>query len=190
LVIDRKFKIAVLGSAGAPENSPAGGLAFRVGEAVADHGGVILTGGCTGLPHAAVMGACHGGGLTVAVSPAMDRNTHITNYIYPADSHIMIFTGMGNKGRNVILVRSSDACIFIGGGMGTLNEFTIAFDELGAGCAIGVLAGTGGMCGMVDSVVSISRRTSDAYLVVDSDPWKLIDKVFDHLSGKKACPNE
>jgi uncharacterized protein (TIGR00725 family) len=190
LGVDRKFKIAVLGSAGASENSPAAGLALTIGEAVADHGGIILTGGCSGLPHAAVMGASCQGGLTVAVSPAMNRMTHITNYMYPADSDVMIFTGLGNKGRNVILVRSSDACIFVGGGMGTLNEFTIAFDELGSDCVIGLLIGTGGMCDIVDSVVSIARRTSAAYLVADSDPRKLIDKVFDHLTHKKACPNE
>ena len=133
------LKVAVLGSASAPEDSPAGISAFRLGGLIADRGAAVLTGGCTGLPHAAVLGARRAKGLTVAVSPAMNPDEHRGRYGYPLDSELIMFTGMGTKGRNVVLVRSADACIFVGGGMGTLNEFTIAFDELESSCAIGVL---------------------------------------------------
>lgn len=179
---DRQFKIAVLGSASEKEQSPVGSLAGRVGEAVASHGGIVLTGGCPGFPHAASVGAASRGSLTVAVSPAMNRSDHATAYRYPLDSDVTIYTGMGRRGRNIILVRSADAGIFIGGAMGTLNEFTIAFDELGPECAIGILSGTGGICDRIPDLLSAVGASPRAPLVMDSNPEKLVDRIFDHLN--------
>jgi len=178
---DRQFKIAVLGSASVPEDSPEGRKAFALGQGIAEREGVILTGGCPGLPHAAVRGAQRAGGQTVAVSPAMNRAEHHERYGYPLDSRIILFTGMGAKGRNVILVRSADACIFVGGGMGTLNEFTIAFDELGSDCAIGVLLGTGGLTGELSRITQTVGRSSRSLFREDSNSGRLLDDVFHHL---------
>jgi uncharacterized protein (TIGR00725 family) len=178
---DRRLKIAVLGSASVPEDSPEGRKAFSLGQGIAEREGVILTGGCPGLPHAAVQGALSAGGHAVAVSPAMNRAEHREKYGYPLDSRIILFTGMGTKGRNVILVRSADACIFVGGGMGTLNEFTIAFDELGSDCAIGVFLGTGGLAGELSRVAQAVGRSSRALFEEESNLERLLDKVFLHL---------
>ncbi len=178
---NRAFKIAVLGSASVEEESEPVRKAFRIGQAVARAKGILLTGGCTGLPHAAVKGASSAQGLTVAISPAMNRESHAALYCYPLDSRINLFTGMGTKGRNVILVRSADACVFIGGGIGTLNEFTIAFDELGSSCAIGILSHTGGLSEELERVVSIVGRLPQAALIVESDPESLIERILRHL---------
>ncbi len=183
--MERRYKIAVLGSAGTPEKS-AERAAFRAGLHAATRGGIILTGGCGGLPYAAEQGARSVGGLTVGVSPAMRAEEHRQLYSYPLESDVMLFTGMGRKGRNVILVRSADACIFIGGGMGTLNEFTIAFDELGPECAIGALAGTGGLSDEFSRIVSISGRVPRALLAVDPSPSNLVDILFEHLISHEA----
>jgi uncharacterized protein (TIGR00725 family) len=180
---DRAFKVAVLGSAVASADSPAAEKAFAIGELVVSRGGILLTGGCTGLPHAAVRGAIAFGGVTVAVSPATNREEHGQVYSYPLDSRIMIFTGMGTKGRNVILIRSSDACVFIGGGMGTLNEFTIAFDEMGPRQAIGILAGTGGLSREFPRLGSLAGGSSRALIVEHSDPAELVGSLFNHLHG-------
>jgi uncharacterized protein (TIGR00725 family) len=123
------------------------------------------------------------GGLTVAVSPAMNLRDHGLLFGYPADSRIIMFTGMGTKGRNVVLVRSADACIFIGGGMGTLNEFTIAFDELGPQCAIGILAGSGGLADEFQRIVACVGKSPAAGLMVESDPARLVENVLDRVSS-------
>jgi predicted Rossmann-fold nucleotide-binding protein len=94
----------------------------------------------------------------------------------------MIFTGMGTKGRNVILVRSADACIFADGGMGTLNEFTIAFDEFDHSRAIGILSGTGGLSNEFARLASLAGRSACAFLVEDSDPNRLVDLLLRHVS--------
>lgn len=102
-------------------------------------------------------------------------------YGYPTDSSAIVCTGMGTKGRNVILVRSADACLFLGGGMGTLNEFTIAFSELGPKCAIGILKGTGGFSDDYTGLASKSEQIAAALLFEESDPDALVERAWRHL---------
>lgn len=179
--VNRAFKFAVLGSSGEREESERGKRAFALGCAVADRGGILMTGGCPGLPHAAAHGATSKGGFTLAVSPAANENEHVTLYRYPSDSRVIVYTGMGTKGRNVILVRSADVCLFVGGGMGTLNEFTIAFADLGPKCAIGVLTGTGGFSGEYIRLSAKSGQFCAAHLFEDADPDALVEKALLHL---------
>ena len=56
------------------------------------------------------------------------------------------------KGRNVVNVRTSDIVIVVCGGIGTLNEFTIAYDE---GKVIGVLEGSEGVA---DEISGLLRK--------------------------------
>jgi len=179
----RQFKIAVLGSAQVPEDSAQGRRAFVIGREVASRKGVLLTGGCGGLPHAAALGARSALGLTVAVSPAMNTEEHREIYHYPEDSDVILFTGMGPKGRNVILVRSADAAIFVGGGIGTLNEFTIAFDELDSKCGIGILWHSQGLSDELVRLPALVGRSPAALLVVESEPEKLVENLFSHLAA-------
>ena len=178
---EERLKVAVLGAASVAENSEEGQKSFQVGKIIAHRGAALLTGGCPGLPHAAACGARSARGLTVAVSPAMNREEHVRVYGYPLDSEIVLFTGMGTKGRNVVLVRSADACVFIGGGMGTLNEFTIAVADLGRRAAIGILTGTGGLSDELPRLVSLAGQFPRARFVVDADPIRLLQTVFGHL---------
>lgn len=178
---NRAFKVAVLGSASVSDTSPAWEKAVRIGEAVAAEGGILLTGACPGFPHAAVMGANSAGGLTVGISPAANRDDHGLAYRYPLESRVILFTGMGTKGRNVILIRSADACVFVGGGMGTLNEFTIACDDLGPNCAIGILTQTGGFSDEFLHLVNLSGKAPRSLLVAESDPEMLVKKLFRHI---------
>lgn len=184
-MLDRAFKVAVLGSASISRDSFDGRQAHRVGQLIAMEGCILLTGGCTGLPHAAANGAVSAGGLTVAVSPAKNRKEHESVYRYPLDSFVILFTGMGRKGRNVILIRSADACIFLRGGMGTLNEFTIAFNDMGTASAIGVLTGAGGLTDEIPTLVALEPRMPRSHLIIDSDPESLLDKILLHLRDRQ-----
>ena len=177
----RKFKIGVMGSAREPENSLSGQQAFAIGKQTARHGGILLTGGCPGLPHSAVLGAMENGGMTIAVSPAMNRMNHLNDFGYPVDSETMIFTGMGNKGRNVVLVRSCDACVFVSGGMGTLNEFTIAFDDFCENNVIGILESSGGFSDNYIELARASGKKTRATILSNPDPIYLVDSVIEHL---------
>ena len=54
---------------------------------------------------------------------------------------LIIYTGFDYSGRNLLLVRSADAVIEVCGRIGTLNEFTIAFEDQKP---VGVLEHCGG----------------------------------------------
>ena len=93
--------------------------AERVGAAIAAAGAVLFTGGRTGAMEAASRGAAKAGGTVVGVLPGFtraDANRWVT---------IPIVTGM-DQARNVVLVRSCDAVIAIGGSYGTLSEVALA----------------------------------------------------------------
>jgi uncharacterized protein (TIGR00725 family) len=177
------FKIAVLGSASSTEGSPEERKAFAIGAEVAMRGGVVLTGACPGLPLAAARGAQSAHGTAIGISPAMNRQEHRLVYGYPESSDVLLFTGMGTKGRNIVLVRSADACVFIGGRIGTLNEFTIAYDELCETCAIAVLTGTGGLSDEYLRIAQSAGKNTRAHMLAHADPKILIEQVFRFLGS-------
>src|SRR5437867_9790012 len=93
--------------------------AGRVGAAIARTGAVLLCGGRGGVMEAASRGAAEAGGLVVGILPGFSRrdaNRWVT---------IPIVTGM-DQARNVVLVRSCDALIAVGGMYGTLSEIALA----------------------------------------------------------------
>lgn len=183
-MFSQRPRFAVLGSARELEDSEIARKSFQLGEEIGKLGGIVLTGGCPGLPHMAAHGAKSSGGLSIAVSPAMNKIEHLQHYCYPVDSDVMIFTGMGNKGRNVILIRSADIALFVGGGIGTLNEFTIAFDEFDQGHVIGVLSGSGGLSDTFLDIGSRSGRTPLATILTENDPVLLVRNSFREFARK------
>ena len=91
---------------------------------------ILITGATTGLPDLVAQAFRNHGGFALGVSPAENRSEHVGRYGLPDDgADVIIYTGFGYKGRNVINVRSADIVLIIGGATGTLNEFTIAYDE-------------------------------------------------------------
>lgn len=176
--MSQRPKFAVLGSARETDNSPVAKLAFELGQEIGMIGGIVITGGCPGLPHMACLGAKTTNGLAISVSPGANKDEHIHSYGYPMDSDLMIFTGMGNKGRNVILVRSADICLFVGGGIGTLNEFTIAFDELTEANVIGILAKSGGLSNTFQKLADLAHRIPRATIMSEENPRELVRKSF------------
>ena len=172
-----KVNIGVMGSSRAAmsesEAQRLGALAQRLGQVIAERGCVLVTGATTGFPDIASRAARTKGCLTVGISPASSREEHVSRYSLPDDGvDVIIYTGFGLKGRNVINVRSSDVVIIFGGGIGTLNEFTIAFDE---GKIVGVLEGTGGVADRIAEIAALSSKLGGSELVLESSPEGLID---------------
>jgi uncharacterized protein (TIGR00725 family) len=183
---DSKPKIGVMGSSrpqiGEHELERLTGLAVRLGQAIAERGCVLITGGTTGFPDIVSRSARQAGGLTVGISPAASSEEHSVRYSLPEDSvDVMVYTGFGLKGRNVINVRSSDVVIIFGGGIGTLNEFTIAYDE---GKVVGVLEGTGGISDKIKELAALSSRPGDGGVVFNANPQELIDNCLKILGER------
>jgi len=160
--------------------------AARVGAAIVRAGFVLTTGGCSGLPYEAARGADRAGGFVVGISPAFNYHTHVDRYRFPTKYyHMLIYSGMGFIERDVLNIRTSEAIIIIAGRSGTLNEFSIAYDE---GKNVGVLTGTGGISGHIKKLVDEFNKTkkkSESTIVYDANPEKLVAKLVQSLEAKK-----
>lgn len=93
--------------------------AEKAGILLAERGAVLVCGGLGGVMEAASRGAKSAGGLTLGILPH-DHKREANAYI-----DIPVATGMG-IGRNVVICRTADAAIAIGGEYGTLSEIAFA----------------------------------------------------------------
>ena len=173
---DRLFPqmtVGVMGSAGGHIPPEVSERAFRLGQEIARRGHVLITGACPGIPHEAVKGAKAENGFVVGVSPALNIREHLEDYTSPTWGYdAIIYTGSGLMGREIENIRSCDVVIFAGGRSGTLGEFAIAYDE---GKIIGVLEGTGGVSDHIDTIVSFVEKKTEAIILTEGSPSKLMD---------------
>ena len=178
-----KYKIAISGAAETGHCSPnALELTKELGREVVRQGAVLVTGATTGAPYWAATGAKEAGGFVIGVSPSASEAEHVKKYRLPVDYHDMIiYTGFGYAGRNLLLTRTADAVIVSCGRMGTLNEFTIAFED---DKPIGVLTGTGGMADQIRDLVAGAHR-GPGKIAYDSDPKRLVSKVIQLVRKEK-----
>ena len=172
-----KLKVGVMGSAADTLSDDAAATlrakTEKLGRAIAAHALVLLTGATTGTPYLVGQFARAAGALHIGVSPAQNEREHIERYKLPTDAcDLVIYTGFGFKGRNVVLVRSCDIALFVGGSIGSLNEFTIAHDE---GRVVGCLTGTGGTADEVRRLLQVLPRKTGAHIVAHDDPEQLLD---------------
>lgn len=181
--IHLKLKLCVSGAA---ETGHCGEDALEkakeLGREIARQNAVLVTGATTGFPLWSAIGAKEEGGMSIGLSPAGTENEHIEIYNLPVDYMDMItYTGFGFSGRNLLLTRSSDA-VFIGcGRIGTLNEFTIAFEDHKP---VGVLEGSWETDEVIKEIMEKGHRPNDQ-IVFDSDPKRLVEKVVELVKQNK-----
>jgi len=172
-----KLKIGVMGSAsGAQIEDPhAIEVAKKLGHEIGKRDHIFINGACPGLPNDAMLAAKSAGGFTMGVSPAFSMHEHVKEYDSPHEHDLIIFTGLGFMERDIINIRSSDGVVIVGGGVGTLNEFTIAYDE---GRPIGIITNSGGISNSIPHIIEeLCLRKIPPNMVFDDDPSKLMDKL-------------
>lgn len=178
-----KYKICVSGAARTDccsENAMAN--TKELGREIVRQGGIVVTGATTGAPYWAAIGAKEEGGISIGFSPASSEASHVKTYHLPIDYFDMIvYTGFEYSGRNLILTRASDAVIIVCGRLGTLNEFTIAFEDKKP---IGVLTGTGGMADELKGIIEKGHRGAGK-IVYNSDPKKLVEELIEIIKEEK-----
>lgn len=116
--VERPLRIAVCGS-GQSSDPTLLQAAEEVGRRLAEAGAVLVCGGLGGVMEASARGAAGAGGLTVGILPGRDAGEANPSIRIP------LATGLG-EGRNVLVVRASDAVIAVGGEWGTLSEVALA----------------------------------------------------------------
>jgi len=140
-------------------------LGRRLGEA----GAVVVCGGGPGVMEAVCRGAQSVGGTTIGLLPGLDRaegNPYLT---------VSIPTGLG-QGRNLLLVRSSNAVIAVGGGFGTLSEIALA---LRTGSPV---------IGLATWSLQLDSRQVDAFPVADT-PDAAVRLALDAARSRHSRPS-
>jgi uncharacterized protein (TIGR00725 family) len=182
-----KYQICVSGAARNETVQASHQLAFDLGKAIAKAGKTLTTGATVGLPWFAAQGAYSvkdRKGCSIGFSPAGSFREHIAVYKLPTVEFDYInFTGMDYVGRDVHLVRSSDAIITVGGRMGSLHEFSTALE---GHKVVGVLLGSGGLADyipkLLENVVSVNSKD----IIYETDPVRMVDKVVKALDKRYA----
>lgn len=168
-----------LGVSGAAETGHCGldalDKAKELGKEIIRQGGILITGATTGFPLWSAMGAKEEHGISIGLSPAISAKDHVEGYRLPLDyMDLIIYTGFGFPGRDLLFTRSCEA-LFVGcGRIGTIHEFTIAFEE---GKPIGVLEGSWTMDEQIKDMLEKSDRPSPN-VIFDPDPKTLVAKVI------------
>jgi uncharacterized protein (TIGR00725 family) len=145
--------------------------AKELGREIARQGAVLVTGATTGFPLWAAMGAKEVGGISVGISPATSEREHVEVYKLPLDyMDLVIYTGFGYAGRDILLSRSADIVICGCGRVGTIHEFAIAFED---GKVIGIFEGPWEMGDELKDIIKKGHRPN-AKIIMGDDPKKLV----------------
>ncbi|HUO50712.1 MAG TPA: hypothetical protein VMU25_04090 [Candidatus Paceibacterota bacterium] len=176
-------KIAVSGSA---DTTYSGLEAFdkakEVGREIAKHGAIINSGATTGFPFYAALGAKDECGFSIGFSPAASEREHLEVYKLPTDyMDVIMYTGFGYSGRDILLVRSSDAVIIGPGRIGTLNEFAVAFEDKRP---IGILEGSWQTADFLRQVMGAAHRPNEN-VVFNSDPKAIVEQLIEKVMKQK-----
>ncbi len=185
--LHRQIKLAITGAA---ETGHCGVDAFDkailLGQEIAKAGAVLVSGATTGFPLWVAEGAKKAGGMSIGLSPAATEREHVDEYKLPLEyMDLIIYTGAGYSGRDMLMTRSSDG-VFVGcGRIGTIHEFTIAFED---NKPIGILEGEWKTDEVIKDILKESHRAQDNPKVVfDPDPKSLVERVIELVKKDKAA---
>src|SRR3989344_2919798 len=156
--------------------------AREVGREIARHGAIITTGATTGFPLYAAMGSKDESGFSIGFSPASTEREHVETYKLPLEyMDVIINTGFGYAGRDLLLVRSSDAVIVGCGRIGTLNEFAVAFEDRRP---LGILEGSWDTDELLKNFIDSAHRPNNK-LIFESDPKALVEQLIEMVLKEK-----
>src|SRR5438128_12644991 len=171
-----KTIIGVMGSAEETANPMIDETAHALGEAIAARDLILFTDATTGVIRLVGRAARDAGAFHIGVSPAENQREHVLRFQLPADAcDAIVYTGFGLKGRNVVLIRSCDIVVFIAGSIGSLNEFTIAYDE---GKVIGCLTDTGGVADEIERLMKLFSKRTKSKIFYHNDPVELLQRCM------------
>jgi hypothetical protein len=179
-----QFKLCVSGAA---ETGHCGIDAYDkgmlLGKEIANHNSIVVTGATTGFPMWAAMGAKQAGGFSLGFSPANTEKEHVEVFKLPLEyMDVIVYTGFGFPGRDLILTRSSDAVIFGCGRIGTIHEFTIAFEDKKP---IGILEADWETDEVLKNIIDNGHRPNEK-IVFDTDPKALVERIIELVKKDKA----
>jgi uncharacterized protein (TIGR00725 family) len=95
---------------------------------------------------------------------------------------LIVYTGFGYAGRDLLLTRSSDAVICGCGRVGTIHEFTIAFED---NKPLGIYEGPWEMGDQLKEIVAKSHRVNNK-IITTNDPKKMVEEIMSMIKKDKV----
>lgn len=161
-------------------------VATKLGQAIAESGAVLTTGAVQGFPLWAAKSSKESGGTTIGFSPATGHREHVETFrLSDAYQDLIVYTGFGVSGCDLLLMRSSDAVIFGCGRVGTVHEFAGAFQE---GKVLGILEGDWSTSDLLKEIIALDVTRDHDLIIFDSDPHRLVERIIkkvNELYGNK-----
>ena len=153
-----------------------------LGKEIAKHNAILINGATTGFPLWAAMGAKEEKGFVLGFSPASTEKEHIEVFNLPVEyMDVIVYTGFGYPGRDLILTRSSDAILFGCGRIGTIHEFTIAFEDKKP---IGILEADWDTDEVIKNILENGHRPNDR-IIFDTSPKALVERIIEMVNKDK-----
>ncbi|MBP6888372.1 MAG: hypothetical protein KBC21_01595 [Candidatus Pacebacteria bacterium] len=157
-------------------------IAKELGREIARQGAQIITGATSGFPLYAAEGAKEAGGVSFGLSPAASKKEHLEVYRLPLKAmDAVIYTGFGFPGRDLMLVRSSDAIVIGCGRIGTIHEFTVAWE---ANMPLGILEGEWATDEVIRTIIKNSNR-DNPNVIFEKDPKVLVSKLIEMVKAQE-----
>lgn len=194
------YKVGVYGS-NIFEDEETIRLAQELGNALAQHDVIVVTGACSGMSYITAQTVKSQGAEIWGFTPA--RDTHEQQGAFPSDDlalydtlffippgydqHFFFEQPLSKKRdwatrlkyRNFLSTTHVDAGIIVAGGWGTLNEFTnLMYDAK----TIGVLMGTGGLTDELPHLYTQLRKKSESQVFFSTSPTTLVADLLNDLS--------
>ena len=159
-------------------------LAQELGAAIAAADCITTVPTVDGFPQWVAKGARAKQGMIVGFSPAANEAEHMTVYNLPIDHmDTVVYSGFGYAGSDLLLSRSSDAVIFGYGGIETVHEFWVAFQE---GKPIGILQGDWDTDEILRGLFRDNEEFDHSRIIFDTDPKKLVAEVVRRAKDLKT----
>ena len=182
------YGVIKIGVSGSADTTYTGLDAFEkakeLGRSIARQGAIITSGATTGFPLYAAMGAKDECGFSIGFSPAATEEEHVQTYKLPLEyMDVVIYTGFGYSGRDLLFVRSSDAVIIGPGRIGTLNEFAVAFEDRKP---MGILQGSWDTDELIQLVIDAAHRPNPN-IIFDTDPDRLVARIIEMVQKNKEA---
>lgn len=179
----QKITISVSGAAEIAHCGPSViPIAKELGREIARQGAQLVTGATSGFPMYAAEGAKEAGGFSFGLSPAASKKEHIEVYRLPLKAlDAVVYTGFGFPGRDLMLVRSSDAIVIGCGRIGTIHEFTVAWE---ANMPLGVIVGEWQTDEVIQNIIKNGNR-ANPYVIFEKDPKTMVEKLIAMVKKKE-----
>lgn len=169
------MKIAIFGSAVNVKDKKTKNICNEIAKTLVEQRATILTGVGIGIPHLIVEEAHKAGGRCIGYSPATDEKNHqlqSDNADLAAYNTVHFIQGFTR--RSIAMIEEADAVIVIGGRMGTLSEYSIAYEE---NKPIGVLTSVQGIGKHLQKITTMTKKHRKTPIYFDNDAQRLVRRL-------------